>query len=215
MKKIISNISLYNDRIEFNHQLSYKSDSDHDECAKISEEKRKVNEDIFKKYLSDCITFYQDFDSHSDQKVSDLDFNWEDHAFDTLKKFFYKIEEINNEINYVANLTSNTIGNENYSLKTNLFRNSISSYIENIFGYIHHDFDYSQVNKVLDINHKLFIKNVCCSPHKISKKLFEIVSLSFSYQELLHMILLSSTIKFRLQLNYLALRIHQYWKNVD
>jgi hypothetical protein len=130
---------------------------------------------------------------------------------------------INDEINFVLNLTSNSycfiinfrIGEDVNNINTYLIRKALACYIENIFGYCNKGFDYSQVNKLLHINHKIFIKNLCSNPHKITQKLFSWMSIVFTKEEILHIVILSSTIKMRLQLTYLSKALHEIQKKIE
>lgn len=56
---------------------------------------------------------------------------------------------INDEIEYIINLTSNSVGMENKQVDTKLLRQCICHYVEKIFGFINDDFDYSKVNMFL------------------------------------------------------------------
>jgi len=104
---------------------------------------------------------------------------------------------------------------ENSKLNTFPIRYAVSCYIEKIMGYIHEDYNYSNVNKLLEVNYKKFIKNVSCYPHKLSKKDFQMMNMAFNKEEIMHVILLVANIKSRTQLTYLSSSIYELIKNID
>jgi sestrin len=82
-------------------------------------------------------------------------------------------------------------------------------------GYYHEDYNYSNVNRFLEMNYKKFIKNVACYPNKLDKKDFVFMNLAFNNEEILHVILLVATIKMRTQLTYLSNAVYDIVKNID
>jgi len=100
-------------------------------------------------------------------------------------------------------------------LNTFPIRYAVSCYIEKILGYIHEDYNYSNVNKLLEVNYKKFIKNVSCHPNKLNKSHFKIMNIAFNKEEIMHIILLVAMIKSRTQLTYLASSIYELIKNID
>ncbi len=144
------------------------------------------------------------------------EFNWNDHGYYILKNLFTNgIECINNEINYITGLTTNSLGEQDRQLNTFPIRYAISCYIEKILGYIHEDYNYSCVNKLLLVYYKKFIKNVACYPQNLTKKDFTMMNLAYNNEEILHIILLVATIKTKTQLTYLANSLYEIIKNID
>ena len=91
------------------------------------------------------------------------DFNWNDHAYGILYNFNPEIaENIQNETEFAIGMTKGHFG---YDLvDTSLFRNAIVMYLMLIFGLKDDVFKYYSVNKVLQFQHKTFIKKVICDP---------------------------------------------------
>jgi hypothetical protein len=52
---------------------------------------------------------------------------------------------VNAEIDYITSISSNTIGNYSNKLDTVPYRQTISCYVEKLFGYVNEGFDYSKV----------------------------------------------------------------------
>lgn len=170
----------------------------------------------YDKHLNKYCKIYHDFDAHGDEFHSYLEFNWSDHGFYILKNLFPNgINCFNQEIEYILGLTTNSLGDENRQLNTFPIRYAISCYIEKILGYVHEDYDYANVNKLLVVHYKKFIKNVACYPQRLSQEDFNMMNYAFNHEEILHIILLVATVKSRTQLTYLANNLNEFIKGID
>jgi hypothetical protein len=181
----------------------------------ISDENDKDR--YFSRHIHKYCNVYLDFDPHSEEYKSYLEFNWLDHAYYILRNTYPTgIDSINQEIEYLTTLTTNSLGDEQDSkLNTFPIRYSISCYIEKIFGYYHEDYDYSNVNRLLVVEYKKFIKNVACHPKKLKPDCFKRMNLAFNNEEILHIILLVTIIKERTQLTYLANCVYEIIKTIE
>lgn len=168
------------------------------------------------KYISDFCTLYLDFDPYSKSYLSNLEFSWFDQGFYILKDICpKKLDAVNNEIEYVMTMTSKTIGGGNKTIDTMHFRNAIRCYIEVVMGIYNEDYNYASTNRLLLINHKVFIKNVACYPSKISKEDMISLRATFSYQEVFHLLYLTATIKQKVQLTYLSKAFNEIMNGLD
>jgi hypothetical protein len=114
-------LEIYNQEEEKNEKdklsSSKHNDSDsEDEVLPINTSRKQTDVKLFEKHINNFCTLYLDFDPRSDDVMSyvvsyDLikkDFNWSDNTFDILKKFYSQgIDVINDEIEYILNLTAN------------------------------------------------------------------------------------------------------------
>jgi hypothetical protein len=82
-------------------------------------------------------------------------------------------------------------------------------------GYLHEDYNYSNVNKLLVVKYKKFIKNVACYPKKLEKSDFAMMNLTFNNDEILHIILLVAAVKSRTQLTYLSKALYEIIKDIN
>ena len=55
------------------------------------------------------------------------------------------------------------------NVDTSMFRRAIWNYIQCMYGIRHDDYDYREVNELLERNLKTYIKTLCCFPHRASK----------------------------------------------
>ena len=200
------------------HSISKSGHSEdhHEESSRNLEGLQLDTTADFQKHLNKYCNIYHDFDAHGDENHSYLEFNWSDHAYYILQNIFPKgVDSFNNEIEYIIGLTTNSLGEENRELNTFPIRYSISCYIEKIMGYLHEDYDYANVNKLLVVQYKKFIKNVACYPQRLSQDDFNMMGCAFNNEEILHIILLVAIVKSRTQLTYLAGSLYEIIKTID
>jgi sestrin len=72
---------------------------------------------------------------------------------------------------------------DNCEVDTTAFRQAIWYYIHCMYGIRHDDYDYAQVNQLLERNLKTYIKTVTCYPERISKNDYEGVMRAFKHSE--------------------------------
>lgn len=59
---------------------------------------------------------------------------------------------------------------ERTDVDTTSFRRAIWNYIHCMFGIRHDDYDYNEVNELLEVNLKAYIKLVTCFPENVARK---------------------------------------------
>lgn len=155
IKKLVTNLQILRGE-QANSEFSlFKNDTDQEDWIKTSSERSIRNDGFFKIHTSNFCTQYNDFDQFTGDFLSNLEFNWYDQGYDIINKYDnISVDHLNDEINFVVNLTSNSydnfiicsIGEDCSKINTNLMRKALSCYIECIFGYVNKGFDYSQVS---------------------------------------------------------------------
>ena len=147
-----------------------------------------------------------------------LDFNWSDNGSYILQNLYPSgVQSIDEEITYIIELTSNSLGEKPLSC-TSQIRRAIIYYIEKLFGYYHEDYNYANINKLLDINgnkYTKFIKNFCFYPNRITAKELKEMTKVFKYEEIMHIILLIGEVKARTQLIYVSKAVNEVMKNIE
>ena len=68
---------------------------------------------------------------------------------------------------------------------------------------------------MLSIPHKKFIKFVACNPQKITYELVSMIRVTYTPEEIIHIILIVLTVKNRLQLTFLSQKLYEVWKQID
>lgn len=133
------------------------------------------------------------------------DYSWEDHGFSLANRLYTDIGSLLDDRFTIAfNLTYNTMG-DNVEVDTKAFRQAIWYYIHCMYGIRHDDYDYAQVNRLLDRNLKTYIKTVSCYPERITKKDYDGVMRQFKHSEKVHVNLMVTEARMQAELLY-ALR---------
>ena len=77
---------------------------------------------------------------------------------------------------------ANSMG-DNIDVDTSSFRRSIWHYIHCMFGIRHDDYDYSEVNQLLERNLKSYIKTATCFPERVVRKDYDSFMKEFKHSE--------------------------------
>lgn len=145
-----------------------------------------------------------------------MEFNWSDQGYYILQNLKPEIIDlVNLELEEVMSLTSKTIGGGVKNIDTFHFRNAIKCYTELVLGIYNEDFNYSNMNKLLIISSKTFIKNIVCYPSRIQKDDLINLRRTYSFEEIFHLILLTSFLKCRSQLTYVSKCYDEIIKGIE
>jgi sestrin len=71
-----------------------------------------------------------------------------------------------------------------------------------LYGIRHDDYDYGEVNQLLERPLKAFIKTVCCYPERITKTDYDNVMREFKHSEKVHVNLMIMEAKLQAELLY-------------
>ena len=66
---------------------------------------------------------------------------------------------------------------------TSLFRRAVWMYIHSLFGIRYDDYDYNQTKQLIDTPLKNYIKTICSSPERITKKDYDSIMKEFTHSE--------------------------------
>lgn len=72
---------------------------------------------------------------------------------------------------------------------TSRFRRAIWNYIQCMFGIRHDDYDYNEVNQLLERSLKTFIKSAVCYPERVTKRDYDRVMREFKHSEKVYFII--------------------------
>lgn len=111
------------------------------------------------------------------------DYSWDDHGFSLVNSLYPDVGNLLDEkFKTAINLTYNTMG-EHSPVDTSRFRLAIWNYIQCLYGIRHDDYDYNEVNQLLERSLKTFIKNAVCYPERVTFKDYERVMTEFNLSE--------------------------------
>ncbi|XP_053310443.1 sestrin-2 [Spea bombifrons] len=115
------------------------------------------------------------------------DFTWEDHGYSLLHRLYPEVGQLLDEKFQVAyNLTYHTIATH-HSVDTFKLRRAIWNYIQCIYGIRYDDYDYGEVNQLLERSLKVYMKTVTCHPERLSRQLYNDFWRQFKHSEKVHL----------------------------
>lgn len=98
------------------------------------------------------------------------DYSWDDHAFSLVNRLYNDVGNLlDDKFRLMYQLTYNFMGSKR-DVDTSRFRTAIWNYIQCMFGIRHDDYDYGEVNQVLERSLKAYIKAVVCFPERVTRE---------------------------------------------
>ncbi|XP_067008678.2 sestrin homolog isoform X2 [Anabrus simplex] len=163
-------------------------------------------------FVDDPTFLYQDFARRGE--VSDIptfrDYSWDDHGYSLVNRLYNDVGNLLDEKFKTAyNLTYYTMGGRK-DVDTSRFRRAIWNYIQCMFGIRHDDYDYGEVNQLLERSLKAFIKSACCYPERVTKKDYDRVLREFKHSEKVHVNLMVLEARMQAELLYALRAVMRY-----
>jgi sestrin len=157
---------------------------------------------------------YTDFATRSpESEISTFracDYSWEDQGFSLANRLYTDIGNLlDDKYNMAANMTYYTMG-DNHEVDTSSFRGAIWNYIHCMYGVMHDDYDYTEVNQLLERNLKAYIKTVTCYPERLQKKDYENVMRELKHSEKVHVNLILMEARQQAELLYALRALNRY-----
>ncbi|KAK6169973.1 hypothetical protein SNE40_018479 [Patella caerulea] len=166
------------------------------------------------RYVEDPNFTYKDFAKRD--SVTEIpsfraqDYSWEEHGFSLANRLYNEIGTLlDDKFNMAYNLTYYTMGN-NTQVDTSSFRKAIWSYIHCMYGIRHDDYNYGEVNQLLERNLKAYIKTVTCYPERLTKKDYDGVMKEFKHSEKVHVNLMLLEARMQAELLYALRAVMKY-----
>lgn len=165
-------------------------------------------------FIEDPGFVYQDFAKRGE--VSDIptfrvqDYSWDDHGYSLVNSIYNEVGNfLDDKFKTAYNLTYYTMGSKK-DVDTSMFRRAIWNYIHCMFGIRHDDYDYGEVNQLLERSLKAYIKTVCCYPERTTKKDYDSVMREFKHSEKVHVNLMALEARFQAELLYALRAVMRY-----
>ncbi|XP_064412375.1 sestrin-1 isoform X2 [Latimeria chalumnae] len=169
------------------------------------------NRDV-SRHFEDTSYGYKDF-SRRGEHVPTLraqDYNWEDHGFSLVNRLYPDVGQwLDDKFQIAYNLTYNTMAMHK-DVDTSMLRRAVWNYIHCMFGIRYDDYDYIEINQLLDHGFKVYIKTVVCSPEKTTKKMYDSFWRQFKHSEKVHVNLLLMEARMQAELLYALRAITRY-----
>ncbi|XP_030056077.1 sestrin-3 [Microcaecilia unicolor] len=160
------------------------------------------------RYIEDPGFGYKDFARRGEEHLPTFrvqDYSWEDHGFSLVNSLYSDIGHLLDEkFRMVYNLTYNTIATHE-DVDTTMLRRALFNYVHCMFGIRYDDYDYGEVNQLLEQSLKVYIKTVTCYPERATKRMYDSYWRQFKHSEKVHVNLLLMEARMQAELLY-ALR---------
>ncbi|XP_020665014.3 sestrin-3 [Pogona vitticeps] len=158
------------------------------------------------RYVEDTSFGYKDFARRGDLPTFRAqDYTWENHGFSLVNRLYSDIGHLLDEkFRMVYNLTYNTMATHE-DVDTTMLRRALFNYVHCMFGIRYDDYDYGEVNQLLERNLKVYIKTVTCYPERTTKRMYDGYWRQFKHSEKVHVNLLLMEARMQAELLY-ALR---------
>ncbi|XP_072102349.1 sestrin-2 isoform X3 [Mobula birostris] len=164
-------------------------------------------------FVEDADFGYKDFSRRGEQPPPTLraqDYSWEDHGYSLINRLYPEVGQLLDEkFQVVYNLTYNTMAMHN-GVDTSMLRRAIWNYIHCVFGIRYDDYDYGEVNQLLERSLKIYIKTVACYPEKTTKRMYVGFWRHFKHSEKVHINLLLLEARMQAALLYALRAITRY-----
>ncbi|NWU91738.1 SESN1 protein, partial [Upupa epops] len=164
------------------------------------------------RHFEDTSYGYKDFSRHGMHVPTFRvqDYSWEDHGYSLVNRLYPDVGQLLDEKFHIAyNLTYNTMATHK-DVDTSMLRRAIWNYIHCMFGIRYDDYDYGEINQLLDRSFKVYIKTVVCTPEKTTKRMYDSFWRQFEHSEKVHVNLLLVEARMQAELLYALRAITRY-----
>lgn len=111
------------------------------------------------------------------------DYSWDDHAYSLISRLYCDVGNLlDDKFRLMYGLTYNTLGGRK-DVDTSRFRTAIWNYVQCLVGIRHDDYDYGEVNQVLERSLKAYIKMAFCYPERLTPSDYHSVLKEFHHSE--------------------------------
>ncbi|KAK2093515.1 Sestrin-3 [Saguinus oedipus] len=156
---------------------------------------------------------YEDFARRGEEHLPIFraqDYTWKNHGFSLVNRLFSDIEHLLDEkFRMVYSLTYNTTATHE-DVDTSMLRRALFNYVHSMFGIRYDDYDYGEVNELLERSLKVYIKTVTCYPERTTKHMYDSYWRQFKHSEKVHVNLLLMVARMQVELLYALRAITQH-----
>ncbi|XP_049848228.1 sestrin homolog isoform X2 [Schistocerca gregaria] len=167
-----------------------------------------------KKYLGSHTMEYRDFDVHSkDYSIFHIqDYNWEEQGYELLQHYYGGASLLDKQFTTVAELKDQPI-DELLDDCADLapIRRSVWHYAQRLQGLLQDDYNYAEVNSVMGIRLKTFVKHLVCMPYNLIEQKELICNFNLSPKKKCYLVLLAAEARKKSELIY---AFHAITKNM-
>ena len=113
-------------------------------------------------------TSYEDIGVNDQKVLHWIHFSWYNHGVVILAQTLGLVaDSISEEFTQACEVTNGKIGDMECDTKP--VRDALKMYVMRMFVVCHDDYPYDQLNRVLPLLHKVFLKKIACFPERLTK----------------------------------------------
>ncbi|KAJ8347830.1 hypothetical protein SKAU_G00264190 [Synaphobranchus kaupii] len=165
------------------------------------------------RFVEDSTFRYQDFARHGEDDLPTFraqDYCWEDHGFSLVNRLYSDIGLLLDEkFRTVCNLTYYNMATHE-DVDTTMIRRAIFNYVHCMYGIRYDDYNYGEVNQLLERSLKVYIKTVTCYPERTTSHMYHNYWRQFRHSEKVHVNLLLMEARMQAELLYALRAITHY-----
>ncbi|XP_010871562.2 sestrin-2 isoform X2 [Esox lucius] len=169
--------------------------------------------DLLLRLVQDPDFSYEDFSVRGEQSPPTMraqDYSWEDHGFSLMNRLLPDMSQLLEEkFQVVCGLTYNRMAMHE-DVDTRSLRKALWNYIHCLYGIRYDDYDYGEVNVLLERGLKVYVKTVACHPEQTTASLYSAFWRHFRHSEKVHVNLLLMEARLQAALLYALRAITNY-----
>lgn len=114
------------------------------------------------------------------------DYSWDDHGYSLMSRLYTEIAGLlDDKFQVTQGMTYYKMGYKQ-NVDTSTFRRAIWNYIHCLFGMYHDDYDYGEIDHMLEKNLKWYVKAATCLPENIAHRNYRSFMKEFFHSEKVH-----------------------------
>ncbi|XP_030632368.1 sestrin-3 [Chanos chanos] len=165
------------------------------------------------RFVDDPSFGYQDFARHGEDNLPTFraqDYSWEDHGFSLVNRLYSDVGHLlDDKFRTACDLTYYNMASHE-GVDTSMLRRALFNYVHCMYGIRYDDYDYGEVNQLLERSLKVYIKTVTCYPERTTRRMYESYWHQFRHSEKVHVNLLLMEARMQAELLYALRAITHY-----
>uniref|UniRef100_A0A6Q2XPT9 Sestrin 3 n=1 Tax=Esox lucius TaxID=8010 RepID=A0A6Q2XPT9_ESOLU len=165
------------------------------------------------RFVEDATFGYQDFARHGEDNPPTFraqDYSWEDHGFSLVNRLYSDIGLLlDDKFRTACDLTYYSLASHE-DVDTTMLRRALFNYVHCMYGIRYDDYDYGEVNQLLERSLKVYIKTVTCYPERTTRRMYDSYWRQFHHSEKVHVNLLLMEARMQAELLYALRAITRY-----
>ncbi|XP_041759373.1 sestrin-2 isoform X1 [Coregonus clupeaformis] len=174
---------------------------------------RGAPSELLLRLVEDPEFIYEDFSIRGEQSPPTMraqDYSWEDHGFSLVNRLLPDMGQLLEEkFQVVCGLTYNRMAMHK-DVDTHTLRKALWNYIHCLYGIRYDDYDYGEVNVLLERGLKMFVKTVACHPEQTTDRIYSAYWRLFRHSEKVHVNLLLMEARLQAALLYTLRAVTRY-----